>query len=334
MLYLNKPTVKQLADYADSMKQTLLDAVPNSGIPVAAQTFLDEKRVTSILTDTPDLLIRHHNEFMPKLIKNFNGKEYLTYLKIKSKQDKDLSLVEKTLIGRYKISGSLLKIFDYEKILSKSKSKSYNLATVLDRYTCTYCNRLYTNTVITPLEKGQRRLNDDNRITRPQFDHWFAHSVYPILGVSFYNLIPSCSVCNSSVKGDEIFDLENYTHPYMQDPAEVFSFSFNHKDIKDLNVKINVKKGSKMANHLSAFKISEVYNAHSAMELRDLLDLKYKYTDDYIHTLFNDTFDALDVSLEEIYRMVFGIEQMEQNYHKRPFSKFKHDILKELILIS
>jgi hypothetical protein len=88
-----------------------------------------------------------------------------------------------------------------------------------------------------------------------------------------------------------------------------------------------------MANHLNAFKISEVYNAHSAMELRDLLDLRYKYTDDYIHTLFNDTFDSLDVSQEEIYRMVFGIEQLEQNYHKRPFSKFKHDILRELLLI-
>jgi hypothetical protein len=315
------------------MKQTILNAIPGSGIPQTAQDFLDDKRVDSILTDTPDLLIKHHDMFMPKLIKNFNAKEYLLYHKIKSKQKKHQSLVEQTLIGRYEITEKLLDIFDYEKIISKSKAKSYNLATVLDRYTCTYCNRLYTNTVITPLEKGQRRLNDDNRITRPQFDHWFAHSIYPLLGVSFYNLIPSCSVCNSSVKGDEIFDLKGYTHPYMQDKKEVFSFSFNHKDTKDLNVKINVKKGSKMANHLNAFKINEVYNAHSAMELRDLLDLRYKYTDDYIQTLFNDTFESLEVSQDEIYRMVFGIEQLEQNYHKRPFSKFKHDILKELLLI-
>jgi len=330
---MNKSTTKQLSDYADSMKQTVLDAIPGSGIPQSAQDFLDEKRVVSILTDTPDLLIKHHNKFMPELIKNFNAKEYLLYHQIKSKQDKDLSLVEKTLIGRYKICEKLLKIFNYEKIINKSKYKSYTLATVLDRYTCTYCNRLYTNTVITPLKKGRYSPNDDNRITRPQFDHWYAHIIYPLLGVSFYNLIPSCSVCNSSVKGDEIFDLKGYTHPYMKDTKEVFSFSFNHKDTEDLNVKINVKKGSKMANHLNAFKISEVYNAHSAMELRDLLDLRYKYTDDYIHTLFNDTFDSLDVSQEEIYRMVFGIEQLEQNYHKRPFSKFKHDILRELLLI-
>lgn len=332
MLYLNKPTSEQLTAYADSMKKTVMEAVTTIS-PLAAQTFLDEQRIIDILTDTPDLLIKHHNEFMPVLIKNFNEKEYFDYLKVRSKQKEHLSLTDKTLISKYEVSKKLLKIFDYEKILSQSKHKSYNLATVLDRYTCTYCNRLYTNTVITQAEKGKRP-NDDNRITRPQFDHWFAHSVYPLLGISFYNLIPSCSVCNSSVKGDEVFNLEQYVHPYMQDPTQVFSFSFNHKDLKNLNVKINVKKGSKMANHLNAFKINEVYNAHSAMELKDLLDLKYKYTDDYIHTLFNDTFDAIEVSQEEIYRMVFGTEQLEKNYHRRPFSKFKHDILKELMLIS
>jgi hypothetical protein len=333
MLYLNKPDPAQLNAYADSIKKTVLTAVTTTMLPPAAKSFLDEKKIVQILTDTPDLLMKHHNNFMPLLIKGFNQKEYLTYLKVRTKQIKQRSVVDDTLITKYEDSKKLLDIFDYEKVLSKSKAKSYNLATVLNRYTCTYCNRLYTNTVITPREKGQRALNDDNRITRPQFDHWFAHSVFPILGISFYNLIPSCSVCNSSVKGDEIFDLKKHVHPYIQDVKDVFSFSFNHKNLKDLNVKIDVKKGSRMANHLNAFKINEVYNAHSAMELRDLLDLKFKYTDDYIHTLFNDTFDALDVSQEEIYRMVFGVEQDEQNYHKRPFSKFKHDILKELLLI-
>jgi len=333
MLYLNKPEPAELKAYVDSVKDVVLIAVGNAAIPQNARNFLDEKRVISILSDTPDQLVKHHDEFMAVLIKGFNEKEYRVYLKLRSKQKENLSLVEETLINKYEVSKKLLKVFDYEKILSQSKPKSYKLAAILNRYTCTYCNRLYTNTVITPAEKG-KRINDDNRITRPQFDHWYAHSVYPILGISFYNLIPSCSVCNSSVKGDEIFDLKRYIHPYMQDHSEVFSFSFNHKNLNDLNVKIDVQKGSKMANHLSAFKIKEVYDAHSAMELRDLLDLKYKYTDDYIRTLFNDTFDALDVSQDEIYRMVFGIEQVEQNYHKRPFSKFKHDILKELLLIS
>lgn len=37
------------------------------------------------------------------------------------------------------------------------------------------------------------------------------------------------------------------------------------------------------------------------------------------------------MSKEEAYRMVFGIETKEEDYHKRPFSKFKKDIIDELL---
>ncbi len=46
-----------------------------------------------------------------------------------------------------------------------------------------------------------------------------------------------------------------------------------------------------------------------------------------------DTFKNLKISKEEIYRMVFGIEIEEENYHRRPFSKFKKDIIDELLRV-
>lgn len=37
------------------------------------------------------------------------------------------------------------------------------------------------------------------------------------------------------------------------------------------------------------------------------------------------------MSKEEVYKNVFGIESKEKDFHKRPFSKFKYDILEELL---
>ena len=39
------------------------------------------------------------------------------------------------------------------------------------------------------------------------------------------------------------------------------------------------------------------------------------------------------LSKEETYRLLFGTELDAKDFHKRPMSKFKHDILKELGII-
>ena len=41
-------------------------------------------------------------------------------------------------------------------------------------------------------------------------------------------------------------------------------------------------------------------------------------------------FDKLHISKSEAYRLIFGVEYNEIDFHKRPVSKFKCDILKEL----
>ena len=38
----------------------------------------------------------------------------------------------------------------------------------------------------------------------------------------------------------------------------------------------------------------------------------------------------MDISEKEAYRLTFGAEYDELNFHKRPFSKFKKDIIEEL----
>jgi hypothetical protein len=188
---------------------------------------------------------------------------------------------------------------------------------IINQDTCTYCNRNYT-------------LQTIYNKSRAELDHWFAKETFPLLALSFYNLIPSCHTCNH-LKLNNVID-NNFAHPYtIKEENQKFKFSFKYINMNEqFEVKLNVEENSKMDNSLKDFKIKEIYNAHSEKELKDLLELRYKYSDNYIDILINKTFTNL-MSKEEIYRTVFGVEIKEEDYHKRPFSKFKHDIIEELL---
>jgi len=192
------------------------------------------------------------------------------------------------------------------------------LLNIINQDTCTYCNRNYTLQTL------------PNR-SRAELDHWFSKETFPLLALSFYNLIPSCHSCNH-LKLNNVID-DNFAHPYtLEEENQKFKFSFNFTNIDEkFDIKLNVEENSKMDNSLKDFKIKEIYNAHSNRELKDLLDLRYKYSKNYLDILLNKTFSGLLMSKEEAYRMVFGIEIKEEDYHKRPFSKFKHDIIEELL---
>lgn len=187
----------------------------------------------------------------------------------------------------------------------------------INQDTCTYCNRNYTLQLVS------------NR-SRAQLDHWFAKETFPLLSLSFYNLIPSCSSCNH-IKLNDVID-NSFAHPYtFNEENQKFTFSFNYVTLNDdYDIKCKVDENSKMDKTLKGFKIKDIYNSHSKKELKDLLELRYKYSDNYIDLLINKTFKGL-MSKEEIHRMIFGIEIKEEDYHKRPFSKFKHDIINELL---
>ncbi len=77
-----------------------------------------------------------------------------------------------------------------------------------------------------------------------------------------------------------------------------------------------------------------VYSKHSEKELQDLIDLRMKYSENYLKNLLENTFEReIQMTKEEKYRLIFGIELSESSMHKRPFSKFKKDIIKELLSI-
>jgi len=205
---------------------------------------------------------------------------------------------------------------------------NYRLAEWLDIHTCTYCNRQYTMVI---------RKSDGTKGMVPQFDHWFTKNAHPLLALSFYNLIPSCSICNSSIKSTAALNLQNHLHPYVDHGiSKSFRFSYLAKSPSEYEVmckNLDVTN-LKSQNTIDILETKLLYIGHSKKELQDLIDLRYKYSDNYLDTLLNKTFKNLDVSEADKYRLIFGIEIDDSNFHKRPFSKFKKDIINELISVT
>jgi hypothetical protein len=190
--------------------------------------------------------------------------------------------------------------------------------------TCVYCNRNYT----TQLVKDR---------ARAELDHWFPKESFPILALSFYNLIPSCHSCNHIKHNNHPNEgwakaLSNITHPYIDNKDETFLFSYFYSSLTQPKVTLKTEN-DKVEKTIIFSKIDKIYESHSNRELKDLLDLRYKYSKNYLDILLNNTFKEMTLSQEEVYRMIFGIEINEQDYHKRPFSKFKKDIIEELLSI-
>ena len=129
--------------------------------------------------------------------------------------------------------------------------------------------------------------------------------------------------------------LNEYIHPYFKENNEGFSFDFFYnKSLDRLNVETkSFKKSTKTDETLIFNKTKDIYNSHSEKELRDLVNLRYKYSKNYIKILSEDTFKNLKISKDEIYRTIFGIEINDNDFHKRPFSKFKKDIINKLLRI-
>lgn len=289
--------------------------------------------------------IEFHKEIVSKLFEDTIEKGYVLRKKIQKKLSKEFLF----FLEKYKdelISAKPNRLLEINREFEKKRISTYQLKLIKSFFlqsgyknfpnkpflnllridTCVYCNRNYT-------------LDLDNlNNARAELDHWFPKESYPILALSFYNLIPSCHSCNH-IKHNNAPDggwenaLLNINHPYIDDKDSSYSFSYFYKSFSQPEVVIK-SKNEKAKETIEFNKINKIYENHSSRELNDLLDLRYKYSQNYLDILLNKTFKELSISKEEAYRLIFGIEIKEADYHRRPFSKFKKDIIDELLKIN
>lgn len=192
--------------------------------------------------------------------------------------------------------------------------------------TCVYCNRTYTYS----LEK--------KKSIKPEIDHFMPKAKYPFLGVSYYNLIPSCQICNGLEAKDQNDPLDyGVRNPYAIKSSD-FAFRYDVKSGNILNNLIDpdsiiLSFSKKIDGHLKMFKLQELYDKHKDHVVELIILSKSKYVETYREYLRGYKEKGLNFSDNEIDRMIMGNYVSEKELHKRPLAKLYHDIGKQLGLI-
>ncbi len=211
----------------------------------------------------------------------------------------------------------------------------YNKSVNLNKYefikniglgTCPYCNRSYIYTL------------DRNTNIKPEIDHFYPKDLYPILALSYYNLIPSCPTCNGlGAKSNKDTYRLNLKSPYLIE-SDDFKFNFKIKTLNILNPLTNIDKDSveiflenQILNHSNVFGLEELYKEHSDIVIELYIKAKHQYVRKYVDYL--RSYNGLTFSEDEIYRLITSGYNSEDEYHKRPLSKLIKDISDELGLI-
>jgi hypothetical protein len=224
-------------------------------------------------------------------------------------------------------------VFNYSRFSSKATRpyNAYDLAVKLNVKVCPYCNRQYTFTVVTTQDS----------IIRPEFDHFLSKSDFPIFSMSFYNLVPSCKVCNSSLKHNKKFKLSTHVHPYLDGFSDKVTFDYNPYDTQsalgfDANLDVILRKQDCLINerqldgNIKVFKIAETYQGHKDI-VRDIVRKFYISDGRYMESLLK-SFPQIG-SYEELYRLAFGNYFNDEDMDQRVLSKLTRDLVKSLDFI-
>lgn len=228
--------------------------------------------------------------------------------------------------------------FDYD---SFGKSdKAYSLLFDLNINVCPYCNRQFINTFISP-----------NGKTRATLDHFYCKSEYPYLALSFYNLIPSCYSCNSSLKGSKKFNFKNNVNPYHSSFENIVSFTINYKKINDsekyiaefyndpkfmkIEFKSHIHKNKndykKVEKNIKVFKLQELYNLHKDIVLR-LIQQDVIYDKAGLANTIAKSYPKIFKDQNEVLKTMIGYNYNHYDFNKIPFSRLLRDISIELKL--
>lgn len=213
--------------------------------------------------------------------------------------------------------------FNYDGLLSSNKENSYTFAEKIGRNTCTYCNRIYSFTIVDD-EKGEQ-------IVRPDLDHWLSKADHPLTSMSIYNLIPSCPICNRGIKHTREFKRDQYIHPYETEADPKFKFHYRYLPNGNVDVYLHDLKG-KEANTADFLKTEQVYKPHGNLDIKPLLTFLLENDQQYLnelHTIVMQSFGRR-ISQEEAYRYIMGTESDPTRYLDRPLSKLKKDVLDQI----
>ena len=201
--------------------------------------------------------------------------------------------------------------------------------------TCFYCNKDF----ITNFEAGKE-------VSTFQLDHFFDKATYSYLALSFYNLIPSCYVCNAKVKGTyNTFTHDKRIKKFQNETCispnnEKFDFhqkvkfklllddsckNLHIKSKDDIDITLKENYSDKYDKYIEIFKLNERYKAHKDIVF-DMIEKAELYPESRLKELENLT----GIPFQQIKKDIFNLIDENEDLSKQPFSKLIVDMSKEL----
>lgn len=222
-----------------------------------------------------------------------------------------------------KMREGLRRIFDYDSFTQKNTDwNAYALCEKLDVRICPYCNQQFTFTIT----------EGDDKIIRPELDHFFPKADYPMFALSIYNLIPSCHGCNSIVKGKRKMKLTEHFHPYI-DENKAFQFKYDVEEIEDTiktDIKFEYRGNLKAKETCVFFKLDKIYSEHTWITDR-IVQTKNDYPHSYVEELLSIIKKVKpEVTKDDIIKMIYASYYVDDE-NKEILGKLKKDILNQVI---
>lgn len=206
---------------------------------------------------------------------------------------------------------------------NKEKYNGFILIEKLGITVCPYCNRNYIHNI-----------DSETRKRTSELDHFYNKDKFPFLAVSFYNLVPSCKVCNK-LKLQKSASINPYDTRYWNKKLLKFNIKIKSANfyLEKESIEINAQAlEEKMKDNFNAFELAKLYENHTDIAL-DLIQKSITYNDSYIDELFQTYEGTLFRNREDVLCLLTANYLSEEDFDKRPLSKLTHDIASELGLL-
>lgn len=252
----------------------------------------------------------------------------------------DSKIQKLTAKNKKEITEKIKNLFNYSdkyqsKVVTPFFTKNFNFRT------CFYCNKDF----ITNFKKEKNDL-----VSTFQLDHFFDKGTYPYLALSFYNLIPSCSTCNSSkVKGSKNTFAHDSSVGRFQNETCIApnddKFDFHQKvkfklflepscdnlHIKsgdDIDIPLKEQFSDMYDKYIKIFHLNERYKAH-----KDIVFEMIQKAELYPESRLKELQNLTGIPFQQIKKDIFNLIDKNDDLSKKPFSKLIKDISEELGLI-
>lgn len=225
---------------------------------------------------------------------------------------------------------------DY-KYYFKDTEMKYLLTKLIGVSVCPYCNRQYISVL------------EDEKKSTLTLDHYRREAEYPLLKLSIYNLVPSCYICNSILKGKNSL---THLNPWEDEDGGIkFTFKKINKNddllknyyethscdtIQDTEVEVDISHCTEKAkNSLEVFKIPDIYKTHNTF-VSELVAKAMKYeVCEYGNEIYNLLKkDKILTNKEQLDFYLYGDIIVEKDIHRiaknKPLYKLEADIVNEI----